>query len=94
MVLVFALALACLIAPFASRWPDGLERVALDKGFLEKADGSAPVIFPIPDYEWPGIRHKGLSCAMAGALGTFLVFFSALGFARVLKKKKRAAPLS
>ena len=35
---IFILALGFLATPFASSQPDGLERVALDLGFAERAE--------------------------------------------------------
>jgi cobalt/nickel transport protein len=87
--LAVAIALAGLLSPFASTSPDGLERVAADKGFIEKGEGS-PVWkwTPIPDYELPGIKNGSISTASAGIIGTLAVFGGAYGIARVLTKKR------
>ena len=42
-----------VLAPLASSDPDGLERVAEDQGFLERARDAVYSI--IPDYAVPGI---------------------------------------
>jgi len=75
--LLLALGLALFLAPFASRAPDGLERVAQDVGFLERAEGKGfPA--PIPDYAIPGVRNEALATALAGLAGTLIAFGLAL----------------
>jgi cobalt/nickel transport protein len=58
--LALSVALALIVSPFASSSPDGLERVAEDKGFLEKAEETEPAWdkAPIPDYAFPGLTEK------------------------------------
>ena len=53
---LIALAAAAL-SPFASGAPDGLERVAQDKGFDEAASG--PIYETIPGYLLPAWRTSG-----------------------------------
>ncbi len=72
--LVVCLVIAAILSPFASPWPDGLERVAERLGFAARAEGPATVSAPIPDYVFPGITNEGLATAVAGILGTLLVF--------------------
>lgn len=88
--LLAALFLALALSPFASSFPDGLERVAEDKGFLEKGEGDPVVASPVPDYSWPGIRSEKLATSAAGVMGTLLVFGVAYGFGVLLKKKGTA----
>jgi cobalt/nickel transport protein len=80
--------LAIVVSPFASSWLDGLERVAEDKGFLEKGEGEPMVSSPIPDYAFPGVTSEGLATAAAGAVGTVLTFAVAFGVAAVLRKRR------
>jgi cobalt/nickel transport protein len=84
--LLAALLLAILISPFASSWPDGLEKVAEDKGFLEKSEVVPPVTSPIPDYTWPGIESEKMATSFAGIIGTLMVFGMGYGVAALLKK--------
>ena len=72
--LITALFLALAISPFASQWPDGLEKVAQDKGFLEKGEAGPIFSSPIPDYSWPGLKSDKLAASIAGVFGTLLVF--------------------
>lgn len=86
--LMVAIFLALLISPFASPWPDGLEKVAEDKGFLEKAEVQPILTSPIPDYVWPGIENERLATSVAGIIGTLFVFSIGYGIAVLLKKYK------
>ncbi len=73
--LVIALGLAMFIAPFASSWPDGLEKVAAQLGFEEHAKAMMKSL--IPDYQMPGISSEGLATAVAGLVGTVIMFAAA-----------------
>ena len=92
--LALSLALAFAISPFASSSPDGLEKVAGDKGFLGKAEETTPAWqhAPISDYEFPGLAksHPTWATAVAGLSGTTAIFLLAWGLALVLKKKEAA----
>ena len=70
-ILVVALAVAVLLAPFASSWPDGLEKVAEVLGFAQHARTSA-LPAPVPDYAMPGMVGRP-AVAAAGLLGALLV---------------------
>ena len=85
--LLFSLILAFFISPLASSFPDGLERVAEDKGFLEKGEEKSVFTSPIPDYAWPGIDNEGLATSLAGIFGTFLVFGLGYGIGSIIKGK-------
>ncbi|MDQ7781175.1 MAG: energy-coupling factor ABC transporter permease [Planctomycetota bacterium] len=77
--LALAFVLAAVVIPHASSSPDGLEKVAEDKGFLARAEGSSVwEKSPLPDYSVPGVESEGLSTSLAGILGTIAVF--AAGF--------------
>lgn len=86
--LLCALILSVFISGFASSWPDGLERVAEDRGFLEKADEEPVMASPIPDYAWPGMENERLATGLAGGVGTLLTFGIGYGLAGLLKTKK------
>ena len=85
--LLFSLLLALILSPFASRLPDGLERVAEDKGFAEKGEVEPVIPSPLPDYSWPGLRSERLATSFAGVAGTLIVFGISYGIAAVIKKK-------
>jgi len=85
---LIALGIALFASPFASQWPDGLDKTAQALGFAEKA--SAPVVAaPVPDYAMPGIHGSALATALAGAVGTVVVFGLAWVLARVLVPKRK-----
>ncbi|MGQ9476165.1 MAG: PDGLE domain-containing protein [Actinomycetota bacterium] len=102
--LLVSVALALLVSPWASSSPDGLEKVAEDKGFLEKAEETDPAweSAPIPDYAIPGLTREvkdeetgevmeeptKLATALAGLVGTVAIFLIAWGLALVLRKGK------
>ncbi len=87
--LLIAVLLALVISPFASSFPDGLERVAEDRGFLEKGEVEPAVKSPIPDYLMPGIKDERLATSIAGVIGTLLVFGVTYGLAAVIGAKRK-----
>ena len=76
-------ALAALISPLASGDPDGLERVAEDQGFIERAMDAPYTI--IPDYTVPFLGETPLSTIAAGMIGLLIVFALMYGLALVLR---------
>jgi cobalt/nickel transport system permease protein len=80
-----SLALAVL-SPLASRYPDGLEWVAEQHGFLSLVRDSFYQI--VPDYSLPGISNPALASILAGVLGVIIVFSVALS----VGKARNAAP--
>lgn len=85
--LAVAVALALFISPFASSSPDGLEKVAVERGFIEK--GRQPVWMHaiMPNYRVPWTGRK--SEALAGAAGVLLTFGVAVGIAFAVAKRKK-----
>ena len=79
-----ALGIAALGAPFACKWPDGLEKVAGSLGFVQRAQAAAPLTAPLPDYQLPGVAHPSLSTSLAGLVGAVLVFVILYAAARLL----------
>ena len=67
------LGIAIFIAPFACPWPDGLDHVADKLGFGKHA---IPPVFraPLPDYQVPGVRWAVGGTAIAGVIGSLIVF--------------------
>ncbi len=82
---------ACLaiagLSPLASSSPDGLERVAEDKGFAGLAR-SAPFQV-IADYVLPGVANETLASILAGMVGTLIVFVAVYGLTWLIVSKKR-----
>lgn len=77
--LAVAAALALLVAPRASSSPDGLERVAVDEGFADRARDHALADGPTADYGVSGLDHEGLATGLAGLLGIAVTFAVAVG---------------
>ena len=82
-----AVALAVFVAPFASSMPDGLEHVAERLGFAAHASPAAAA--PLADYSVPALAGDPawLGTAVAGAVGTLLVFGIAWLLARALTSR-------
>ena len=85
--LLIALAVT-LISPLASAWPDGLERVAEDKDFIEDAQDAPYEV--IPDYVFPGVGNEAVATVLAGIVGTLVVFGLAYGLGALLRRREAA----
>ncbi len=83
--LIIAMAVT-ILSPLASPWPDGLERVAEDQGFIARA--LDPFYEIIPDYVLPGVQNEALATILAGIVGVLIVFGLAFGVAYVLRRKE------
>ncbi len=82
--LLAALALV-ILSPLASAFPDGLERVAEDLGFIDRAQ--EPAYQTLPDYTVPGVSDEALSTIMAGVIGALVVFLAAWGLGAVVRRR-------
>jgi hypothetical protein len=87
--LAVALVLAFFVSPFASSQPDGLEKVASDKGFLATADDSALAGSPLADYATEGVDDERLSTGVAGIVGVTVTFAVGFGLFFVMKQLGR-----
>jgi cobalt/nickel transport protein len=85
--LVVALLLAFLVSGFASSAPDGLERVAEDKGFLETARDHAFADSPLADYSLRGVDNPRLSTGLAGVIGVLVTFAVGAGLAALVRRR-------
>jgi hypothetical protein len=81
-----------LFSPLASPHPDGLERVAEDKGFIDRAQDAPYQI--IPDYLFPGIENESLATILAGVVGTMVAFGLGYGVAWVVRRRSGSATRS
>jgi hypothetical protein len=85
----FALIISLLVAvlsPLASSSPDGLEKVAEDKGFIGLAHNAPFQV--IADYLFPGIENETLATILAGLLGTLLIFGVVYGIGWLIKSRR------
>jgi cobalt/nickel transport protein len=72
--LLVAIGLALVVSGFASSSPDGLEKVAGDKGFLETAQDHLFADSPLADYKVTGVGNERLSTGLAGLIGVLVTF--------------------
>ena len=79
--------LVAAFSPLASSSPDGLERVAEDKGFLVLAQ-DAPFQL-IADYAFPWIENEAVATILAGLIGTLILFGVVYGVAWLVKSRKQ-----
>ena len=92
LALALAVGLATAASPFASSHPDGLEKVAEEKAFLDTGR-LAPIQedAPVPDYAFPGIADARVATGLAGFTGTLVVFGAGFGLA-ALARRRGAVP--
>ncbi|NTW98058.1 MAG: cobalamin biosynthesis protein CbiM [Oscillochloris sp.] len=76
---------AALLSPLASPDPDGLERVAEDKGFLGRA--LDPLFNLLPDYTIPGLSGAA-STILAGIVGLLIAFALVYGVTLLLRGRR------
>ncbi len=81
--LLGALLTATILSPFASSYPDGLEWVAEQYGFLK--EGAPLFVAPLADYTVPALGNSALSTALAGLAGVVLVATLGMVFGRLLR---------
>ena len=71
----------------ASSDPDGLERVAEDKGFIEQAKTRCR---SPRDYTIPGIDDPRMTTILSGLVGLVIVFGLMWGLGRLLARRRTA----
>ena len=84
--LLVSLLLAGVVSSFASGDPDGLERVAEDKGFADTAEDHALADTPLADYGNPE-NGDGIGTPLAGVLGVGITFAFGLGLFALVKRR-------
>jgi PDGLE domain len=88
LALALAVGLATAASPYASSSPDGLERVAEDKAFLEQGRlHTVQEESPVPDYAFPGVEDARVATGLAGFAGTLLVFGAGYGIAALARRR-------
>jgi hypothetical protein len=90
--LVLALVLAFLVSPSASGDPDGLNKVAMDKGFADTETDHALGDAPTAGYEVRGVDDDRLSTGLAGVLGVAVTFAVAGGVMVIVRRARRTGP--
>jgi cobalt/nickel transport protein len=93
--LLAAVGLALFVSGFASSSPDGLEKVATDKGFLQTARDHLFADGPLAGYTVKGIDNERLSTGVSGLIGVLLTFgvgTALFALVRALRRRDRSEP--
>ncbi len=85
--------LVTLFSPWASSHPDGLEKVAEEKQFIDAAE-EAPKYEIIPDYQFPGVENERVATVLAGVTGVLVVALLLIGAGMFLGRGRRDAAQS
>ena len=72
--LLLAVGLALLLSPFASGNPDGLNQVAIEKGFAKSATDHSLDNSPVAGYAVRGVDDDGVGKGLSGLIGVLLTF--------------------
>ena len=91
--LLVALLLAFFVSPEASSEPDGLNKVAIERGFADQETAHALEDVPTAGYAVEGVDNERLSTGLAGLLGVAVTFAIGAGlFILVPRLRRRSAP--
>ena len=90
--LAVVLALAFFVSPLASSEPDGLEKVAQDERFADRADEHDLADGPLADYGVDGVEDEGVSTGVAGVVGVVVTFALGAGLFALARRSRRRAP--
>jgi len=84
--IAIAFVIAAASAFLASSSPDGLERVAEDIGFIDRAQDAPYSV--LPDYTVPFLGEGPLSTVAAGVIGVLIVTVLTLGAGSLLRRRR------
>ncbi|MFJ4686351.1 energy-coupling factor ABC transporter permease [Streptomyces sp. NPDC091377] len=88
--LVTSLVLAGGVSFYASASPDGLEKVAEDKGFADSAEEHANAGSPLADYGVRDVADARLSGGLAGVIGVGATVVAGSGIFWAVRRRRRA----
>lgn len=88
--LVAALALAGIVSFYASSSPDGLEKVAADKGIDQKVTEHAAADSPLADYSVKDVSDARLSGGLAGVIGVGATVLVGTGVFWTVRRRRSA----
>ncbi|MFD3727923.1 energy-coupling factor ABC transporter permease [Streptomyces sp. NPDC058671] len=83
-----ALVLAGFVSFYASASPDGLEKVAADKGFDAAAEEHAAAGSPLADYGVKGIETERLAGGLAGVIGVGATLAAGTGAFWIVRRRR------
>ena len=89
---LLTLLLAGVVSYYASRSPDGLNRVAEDHGFARTGRDHGSGDRPLAGYEVPGVDHPRMAHGLAGVAGTAVVLVVAGSGALLLRRRSGERP--
>jgi hypothetical protein len=89
--ILVTLLVAGVASYYASSSPDGLEKVAADKGLDANATDHSLADGPLADYGVSGVDNERLSVGLAGVIGV-VVTLGVAGGLFLLVRKKDASP--
>lgn len=84
--MVASLGIAMFMSQFASELPDGLDRSAEDLEFADRGHAITPA--PMAEYSVKQVPVESISLALAGGVGTLVVFAVSAGLSRLLSKNQ------
>jgi cobalt/nickel transport protein len=90
-IVVVALLLAGVVSYYASRSPDGLNRVAQDQGFSATEKQHHAADGPFAGYATEQVGDDRLSGGIAGVVGVVVVLALAGGIAFVVRRRRPAS---
>ncbi|MFE9795050.1 energy-coupling factor ABC transporter permease [Streptomyces goshikiensis] len=90
--LVTALVLAGFVSFYASASPDGLEKVAADKGIDQKVEEHAAAGSPLADYSVKDITDARLSGGLAGVIGVGVTVVVGTGIFWTVRRRRAQGP--
>lgn len=86
--LATSLALAGVVSFYASADPDGLEKVAADKGIDAKAEDHAAADSPLADYGVKDVDNARLSGGLAGVIGVGVTVVAGSGIFWAVRRRR------
>lgn len=85
--LAIVIGIVLLLAPWASSDPDGLERIAIDKGFADSATAHALEDGPLADYRVDGVEEQRFATVLSGLIGAVITLALATGLFTLLRRR-------
>ncbi|WP_199747633.1 PDGLE domain-containing protein [Actinomadura sp. WAC 06369] len=90
--LIVSLVLAGIVSHYASSSPDGLEKVAADKGIAAQEEEHALAGSPLGDYGVEGVDDGRLSGGLAGLIGVGLTLAAGGGLFWAIRRRGGGEP--
>lgn len=88
--LIASLVLAGFVSFYASASPDGLEKVASDKGFDKSVEEHGAAGSPLADYGVEGVSNARISGGLAGVIGVGATVVVGSGIFYVVRRRRSA----